>query len=47
MQEGITDADLLHLSCQLLDSFFSAVHGHQAQPDLLGKKKVHEALDVY
>jgi hypothetical protein len=34
-------ADLLHLSCQLLDDFFAAGDGQRSE------QKVHEALDVY
>lgn len=39
-------ADLLHLSCQLLDDFFAAKAQH-VERDPLDEEKVHEALDVY
>lgn len=42
-------ADLLHLSCKLLDDFFADKHGgHIAvHPDSLDEEKVHEVVDVY
>ena len=40
-------ADLLHLSCQLLDDFFAADAGDRIRHDPLDEEKVHEALDVY
>lgn len=40
-------ADLLHLSCKLLDDFFAAKDGERSQHDLLDEETVHEALDVY
>jgi hypothetical protein len=40
-------ADLLHLSCQLLDDFFAADAGKRMEHDPLDEETVHEALDVY
>jgi len=40
-------ADLLHLSCQLLDDFFAAKDGEQPEKNPLDEQSVHEALDVY
>ena len=40
-------ADLLNLSCQLLDGFFAADAGERAQHDPLDEETVHQALDVY
>lgn len=40
-------ADLLHLSCQLLDDFFAADAGERIEHDPLDEEAVHEALDVY
>jgi hypothetical protein len=40
-------ADLLHLSCKLLDDFFAADDGVRLQHDPLDEETVHEALDVY
>lgn len=39
-------ADLMRLSCQLLDEFFVA-KAHQVERDPLDEATVHEALDVY
>jgi hypothetical protein len=40
-------ADLLHLSCQLLDDFFATDNGERIQRDPLNQETVHEAADVY
>lgn len=40
-------ADLLYLSCQLLDDFFAAEDRAGSGTDLLDEETVHEALDVY
>jgi hypothetical protein len=40
-------ADLIHLSCRLLDDFFEADDGMRAQHDPFGEQTVHRALDVY
>lgn len=40
-------ADLLHLSCQLLDDFFAVKERPGSPRDLLDEEAVHEALDVY
>jgi hypothetical protein len=38
-------ADLLHLSCQLLDDFFAV--GERVQHDPLDQETAHQALDVH
>ena len=40
-------ADLLHLSCQLLDDFFAVEVGERIQHDPLDEETVHQALAVY
>jgi hypothetical protein len=40
-------ADLLHLSCQLLDNFFAADGVQRNEHDPLDKESMHEAFDVY
>src|SRR5579872_2251957 len=40
-------ADLLHLSCRLLDDFFAAKESPLPRPDPLDTEAVHAALDVY
>jgi hypothetical protein len=40
-------ADLLHLSCQLLDDFFAVDVGERNQHHSLDEETVHRAIDVY
>ena len=40
-------ADLLHLSCQLLDDFFATGDGERTERDTLDEEAVHEAIDIY
>jgi len=40
-------ADLLHLSCQLLDNFFALGDSDRCEQGPLAEEKVHQALDVY
>ncbi len=40
-------ADLLNLSCQLLDEFFAADGGQRHEHDPLDEESLHEAFDVY
>jgi hypothetical protein len=40
-------ADLLHLSCQLLDDFFAASDGDRSERDALDKQTALEAVDMY
>jgi hypothetical protein len=40
-------ADLLHLSCQLLDNFFAADDNQRIEHDPLDEQAVHEAIDMY